>query len=170
MADEGHRRTNGILSAEERIKFGRVFTTRQIFLGIGDGTARNLVLSNPADSDVSLLTISPNFASSAESFAEKISNPTIDAAGTAITPKNKRVGDNRTAIATVETGGTYSGGTSRGQEVVGSSGASGGAGGSIGDVDLALEIPPGNKVQYRLESDATGNDMSIALSWIEEPK
>lgn len=170
MTKEGFRRPNGTPSSELRIKQGRIFTIRQNWNGIADGTARNVVVDNPADSGVSMLTISPNFASSAESFAEKITNPAIDTSGTSITPRNKNLGASRTTNVSAETGGTYSGGTSRGQEVVGSSAESGGGGGAIGVSDFALEIPPGNTVQYRIESDASSNDMSIALSWVEEPE
>jgi hypothetical protein len=169
MAEQGTSRPNGLPSAELRIKQERIFQVRQLFTSIASGNARSIVLSNPADSDISLLTISPNFASSAESWAEKIENPTIDTAGTSLSVQNKNVGGTRTATATAETNGSYSGGTSRGRDVVGSSAGGGGAGGSVGEADLALEIPPGNSVQYSLESRASANNLSISLSWVEDP-
>jgi len=168
MAERGHRRTNGIPTSESRIMWGRVFSVRENWNGIGDGTSRNIVLTNPPDSGISMLTTSPNFAAEQAAFVEKIQNVTIDTAGTAITPLNKKVGDSRTSEIAAETGGSYSGGTSRGISTIGSNTGGGGAG-AIGDVDLALEIPPGNNVQYRIESDSSGNDMSIGLNWIEEP-
>lgn len=169
MVENGNSRPDGIPPIEKRIDNSRVFTVRRLFTGIGSGTARSIVISNPPGSGVNLLTVSPRFAASGKAYPEKISNPTIDTSGTAITPQNKNTASGRTSQANVETGGTYSGGTSRGREIIGSGAASGGQGGSIGAADLSLRLNPGEIMQYRIESQATGNDMSVTISFIEEP-
>jgi hypothetical protein len=127
------------------------------------------VLQNPSDSGVNLLTVAPSFNAAGKAYTEKIENPTIDTAGTAITPRNKNLESGRTSKANAEFSGTYSGGTSRNRQVIGSGAASGGAGGSVGSIDLSLRINPGESVQYRLESQANGNDLSISVAFVEEP-
>lgn len=168
MTNNGHIRAGESPSIEERVEWGRVYSVRTYQADVASGNEISLVLSNPADSGVNLLTVAPSFSSQAGSFVEKIENPTIDASGTAVPIRNKNLGSDRVSQASAETGGTYSGGESRGIEVVGSS-AGGGGGGTIGSVDLSLRLGEGDIAQYRMESGSAGNDMSIALNFIEDP-
>lgn len=168
MTNNGHKRPGESPSVEERVEWGRVFSVRTNANAVADGSSLNLVLSNPPDSGVNLLTVAPGFSSHAAAFIEKIENPTIDASGTAVDIRNKNLGSSRESAASAETGGTYSGGTSRGIEAVGSS-AGGGSGGALGAVDLSLRIPEGGSARYRMESDASNNDLSIAVNFIEDP-
>lgn len=173
MVETGNHRPNGIPHIESRIDNERVFSAKQADrTGIGDGGTFSLVLSNPADSEVNLLTISPQVTVTGEAFFEKIENPTIDTAGDTVAPQNKHVGSTRAAHATVQAGGTnftgvFSGGTSRGEEVLG--GGSAKQVGSIGQVDLSLRVNPGESVQYQIESNSASNIVSISLSFVEEP-
>lgn len=169
MVENGNIRPGLVEPIEVRIDNGRVFSVRQLFTGIDSGNSRSVVVSNPEGSGVNLLTVAPSFQSSAKAYPEKIINPTIDVAGTSITPRNKNISSSRTAITNAEFGGTYSGGTSRGREVIGSGAASGGVGGQLGAINLSLRIDPGDSVQYKLESRANGNDLGVSLAFIEEP-
>jgi len=173
MVENGNTRPDGIPNIEKRIDNGRVFTIRETDTsGIGDGGTFSIVLSNPSDSVVNLLTVAPSITTTGEAFVEKIENPSIDTAGDTITPRNKKVGYSRNSHATAEAGGTnftgvFSGGTSRGQTVVG--GQSAKSPGSIGSIDLSLRIDPGESVQYKIESNSSSNIVSIDVAYIEEP-
>lgn len=169
MVENGNARPDGVPPIEKRIDNGRVFSVRQLFTSVGSGNARSVVIENPADSGVNLLTVAPAFQASGKAYPEKLSNVTIDTSGTSITPRNKNLTSSRTAHANVEFGGTYTGGTSRGREVIGSGAASGGQGGGVGAVDLSLRIDPGSNIQYKIESQSTGNDLSITVAFVEEP-
>lgn len=170
MVENGNSRPGTTPIIEKRIDNGRVFSIRQLFTSVSSGTTRNIVLSNPPESDVNLLTVAPTFTASGKAYVQKYENATIDTSGTAITPRNKNLMSSRAATAEAETGGTYSGGTSRGREVIGSGAASGGVGGSIGSIDLSLRLDPGASVRYAIESQANSNDMSISVTFVEEPK
>lgn len=167
MTNNGHERPGEQPTIEERVQWGRVFSARASSIGVADGDVLNLVLENPPDSGVNLLTVAPSFSSHAGSFIEKIENPTIDASGSTVPVRNKNLSSDRESKATAETGGTYSGGVSRGTETVGSS-SGGGGGGSVGSVDLSLRLGEGDSAQYRMESDSASNDLSITVNFIEE--
>ena len=173
MVENGNSRPNGIPNIEKRIDNGRVFDAREVDKsGIGDGQTFSLVLSNPADSGVNLLTVSPNVSTTGEAFFEKIENPSIDTAGDTVEIQNKNLDSDRSSVATVEAGGTnftgvFSGGTSRGEEVIG--GQSAKQPGAIGDVDLSLRIGPGHSMQYKVESNSSSNIPSINIAFVEEP-
>lgn len=171
----GERRPGrGRSLTEERIDNGRIFSVRELNASNGNGDTFSVVVTNPSGSGVDLITVAPKFTSSAQTYVEKIMNPTIDTTGTALTLRNKSLASGRTPKATAQTGGTgltgaFSGGTSRGQEVVG--GKSGSRiPGTLGPVDLSLKIPPDNSVQYKATSQSSGNDISISVSFIEEPQ
>jgi len=173
MVENGNTRPNGTPSIEKRIDNGRVFSIREVDkAGIGDGQTFSVVLSNPPSSDVNLLTVAPSVDVTGEAFIEKIENPTIDTPGDSITPRNKNLKSSRTSSATAEAGGqnftgVFSGGTSRGESVVG--GQSSKQAGSVGQVDLSLRIDPGNAVQYKIESNSSSNIVSIQVAFVEEP-
>lgn len=173
MVQNGNFRPRVVSDIETRIDNGRVYSVRQIdTTGIGDGGTFSIVLSNPADSGMALLTTQPSIRVSGEAFFEKVENPTIDTAGDTVSVNNKNVAFPRPAEATVEAGGTnftgvFSGGTSRGQEIVG--GQSSKQAGTIGVVNLSNRIDPGQSLQYKVESNSSSNLVSIASTFIEEP-
>lgn len=173
MVETGNSRPNGIPNVEKRIDNGRVFTAKHADKkGIGDGGTFSLALTNPVDSGVNLLTIAPQGSVTGEAFFEKIETPTIDTAGDTVSIRNKNIGSDRNAHATVEAGGTnfsgvFSGGDSRGAEVLG--GGSARQSGSIGRIDLSVRIDPGESIQYKIESNSSSNIVSISLAFVEEP-
>lgn len=173
MVENGNKRPDGVPNIEQRIDNGRVFSAREVdATGIGDGGTFSVVLSNPSDSGVNLLTVAPQVSVTGEAFFEKIENPTIDTAGDAVTIRNKKVGYTRTPHATAEAGGTnftgvFSGGTSRGRQVVG--GQSSKQAGGIGSADLSLRLNPGESVQYKVESNSSSNIVSVNVAFVEEP-
>ena len=173
MVENGNSRPDGTPSIEQRIDNGRIFTIRGIDeSGIGDGDTFSVLLTNPSDSGVNLLTVAPSISVTGEAFIEKIENPTIDTAGETLTPRNKKLESNRTAHGTAQTGGTnqtgsFSGGTSRGRQIVG--GQSSKQAGSVGDIDLSLRIDPGSAIQYKVESNSSSNIVSVSVAFVEEP-
>jgi hypothetical protein len=173
MVQNGNFRPRVVADIETRIDNGRVFISREADTsGIGDGGTFSLVLSNPAGSGIALLTTDPAVRVTGEAFFEKIENPTIDTAGDTVTQFNKHVAFARSPSATAEVGGTnftgvFSGGTSRGQDVVG--GQSAKQAGTIGAVNLSNRIDPGDAIQYKVESNSSSNLVSIAVTHIEEP-
>jgi hypothetical protein len=173
MVENGNSRPNGTPNIEKRIDNGRVFSAREVdSTGIGDGGTFSVVIQNPADSGVNLLTIAPQVSTTGEAFFEKIENPTIDTAGDTVAIRNKKVGYQRSPHATAEAGGTnftgaFSGGTSRGRQVVG--GQSAKQAGSIGAADLSLRLNPGESVQYKVESNSSSNIVSVNVAFVEEP-
>lgn len=173
MVQNGNFRPRVVADIETRIDNGRVFSAREIdTTGIGDGGTFSVVLSNPAGSGIALLTTEPSVRVSGEAFFEKLENPTIDTAGDTVSIRNKHIGFTRDSHTTAESGGTnftgaFSGGTSRGQELVG--GQSSKQAGTIGVVNLSNRIDPGDAIQYKVESNSSSNLVSIATTFIEEP-
>lgn len=173
MVENGTKRPNGVPNIEKRIDNGRVFSAREVDeTGIGDGGTFSIVLSNPAGSGVNLLTVAPQVSTTGEALFEKIENPTIDTAGDSVAIRNKKVGYQRSAHGTAEAGGTnftgvFSGGTSRGRQVVG--GQSAKQAGAIGAADLSLRLDPGESVQYKIESSSSSNIVGVNVAFVEEP-
>lgn len=173
MVENGNFRPRVVADIETRIDNGRVYSARQADqTGIGDGGTFSLLLENPADSGVFILTAEPAIRVTGEAFFEKIENPTVDTAGDTVPVRNKHIGFDRTGESAASAGGTnftgvFSGGTSRGVEIVG--GQSAKQAGSLGMIDLANRIDPGDSLQYKIESNSSSNLVSIALGYVEEP-
>jgi len=173
MVQNGNFRPRVVADIETRIDNGRVYSARQIDTsGLGDGGTFSVVLTNPVDSGVFILTAQPTVRVTGEAFFEKIENPTVDTAGESVTIRNKRVGYGRTAESTAQAGGTnftgvFSGGVSKGREIVG--GQSSKQAGSLGTIDLSNRLDPGESIQYKIESNSSSNLASIALAFVEEP-
>ena len=145
---------------------GREFRRTRFFNLAAQGNTSQFAFRNPSGSGIMCKLDTVSIAAEGKAYFEIFINPTITSIGTLISGVNLRF-DRVTSTPQSQFGynGTYSGGTTLGQELI--------AAGQKGTTPVTVPgaqfmIPPGNSMRALITNEAGGSsDYSFTLEWSE---
>jgi len=152
-------------SSEIELLEGGLFK-RTIFETLSaNGDTADFILQNPTSSGVVAKLSTVGVAAEGKGYLESFKNPTVTAIGTTLTPVNMRFDKSDGSQSNLAHGGTYTGGTTLGQELL--------AAGQKGTAPTTTAfgntlLYPGNAIRFLLTNEAGGNsDYAFTFEWLE---
>jgi len=157
--------TGQTTASEVNLQEGRSYRRTRFFNLAARGDTSQFAFRNPSGSGVMVSLDTVAIAAEGKAYVELLRNPTITSIGTLIPGTNIRFDKSNSAQSEFGYSGTYSGGTSFGQELI--------AAGQKGTTPVTVPgaqflIPPSYSIRALVTNQAGGSaDYSFTLEWSE---